>query len=427
MIDTNHGGSIELRNGITGDRSVHIALYSPNWPPAGSANGVVSYVSTVREHLIGRGHRVSILSNARLYPNNGPDILLRAPDDQLCGIGRLKWRFSRQLNRLHGGLPGWGLMLADEVRAAHRIAPIDILEMEESFGWSHTVSRLTGIPVVTRLHGPYFLKPDRPCSKQEKQYDLQRCRNEGRAVRSSATLTAPTRAIMKATCENYHRLPRAHDAIIPNPIRLAPGQDRWTLQGCERDHILMVGRFDSAKGADTMLFAFEKLLQSHPSARLTLVGPEAGIEIAPGQLADFEAFARAKLSPGTAQRVKLTGTLTPAQIAPLRQQAFVTVVASRLENFPYALLEGLAAGCPMISTNWPGCDEIIQDGQTGFMTPVGDPDAMAQRLAWLMDNPDAAARTAANGMRHCSAAFSIETVGEQLLECLEATLRSRAA
>jgi glycosyltransferase involved in cell wall biosynthesis len=406
---------------------VHIALYSPNWPPAGAANGIVSYVATVREHLIGVGHKVSILSQGRLYPSDGPDVRLLTPIEELAGFDRLRRRIGRRLDQWHGGLPGFGRVLAAQVRAAHRIAPIDILEMEESYGWSHFVGQTSGVPVVTRLHGPHFLKPDRPRTDREKRTDRQRIRTEARAVRSSSTLTAPTRAIMKVTCANYRRDPGRHDAIIPNPVRIAPANDRWSAQECDRNHILMVGRFDRVKGADTMLLAFEALSQSHPDARLTLVGPEIGIETGPGRLAGFREYARANLSPDTLKRVALTGTLTPAQIAPLRQNASVTVVASRWENFPYALLEGFAAGCPMISTDWPGSDEIVHDGETGFLVPVGDHGALARSLARLLDHPDLAAQVGANGLRHCANAFSIESVGNRLLDCFKATIRDSGA
>lgn len=405
---------------------MHIALYSPNWPPAGAANGIVSYVSTVREHLIGKGHKVTVLSEGRLYPSSGPDAVTLASTPTLGGLDRLRRRISRRLDTYHGGLPGLGQQLAAQINAAHHMDPIDIIEMEESFGWSATVQRLTDVPVVTRLHGPYFLKPARPRTVMERLHDVQRCQTEGRAVRSSRTLTAPTRAMMKVTCENYRRPPQAGDAIIPNAIAAVPEEGRWNLGSCDRNHILMVGRFDLVKGADTLLLAFEQLLRTHPNARLTLVGPEIGIETGPGRRADFAEFAAANLSPETARRVKITGILTPCEIARLRQSAFLTVVASRWENFPYALLEGLATGSPMISTDWPGCDEIVQHGETGILTPVGDPEALAQRLRWMFDHPEIAARVGDNGLQHCRAAFSIETVGARLIDSYEATLRSGA-
>jgi glycosyltransferase involved in cell wall biosynthesis len=189
----------------------------------------------------------------------------------------------------------------------------------------------------------------------------------------------------------------------------------------------MVGRFDYRKGADTMLLAFDKVLQSHPAARLTLVGPADGFRLGSGKVVTFAEFAQANLSPYAASRVTLTGTLGREEIAWLRRNAFVTVVASRFENFPYALMEGLSVGSPMISTAWPASGEIISDGETGFLTPVADPDAMASRICWLMDHPEAAASVGAGGQRHCANTFSAEAVGKRLIECFGATIRSAGA
>ena len=402
---------------------MHIALYSPCWPPAGAANGIVSYVATVRDYFASQGHRVSVLSEGNLHLGDD-EVVSLAPHMQQGGLNQVKRRISKRLDSWHGALPCVGRMLAAQIQAAHSIAPIDILEMEESFGWSDTVRRLSGIPVVTRLHGPHFLKPARPSTAKEKRADLQRCLKEGRAVRSSPALTAPTKAMMRVTCEHYQRQARQGDAVIPNPIRLAPETLRWNLDACDRNHILMIGRFDLWKGADVMLLAFDKVARTHPAAHLTLVGPKIGIETAPGELADFETFARDRMSPEGAERVTLTGTLPPHEIAQLRRKAFVTVLASRTENFPYALLEGLAAGCPMVSTDWPGSEEIIENGETGFLTPVGDADALAARLSWLLDNPEVAAQAGAKGREHCGRDFAVETVGDSLLECYEATLRN---
>lgn len=403
---------------------MHIALYSPSWPPAGAANGIVSYVATVKDHFASKGHRVSILSEGSLHLNDGRSIPLLPDAKDLAGFDRLKHRISGALDRWHGALPYIGRLLAAQVQAAHRIAPIDIFEMEESFGWSDTVRQLSGIPVVTRLHGPHFLKPPMTRTAREKRADLQRCHKEGRAVRSSLALTAPTQAIMHATCEHYQRTPGSSDAVIPNPVRLAPQDRRWTLNGCDRNHILMVGRFDYAKGADTMLLAFEKLRHRHPEARLTLVGPKIGIASDGGAVFSFEEFARAHLSAETAASIELTGTLNQDQIADLRCDAFVTVVASRAETFSFALVEGLAAGSPMLSTNWPASLEIIKDGDTGLLTPIGDADAMAQRLSWMFEHPEQVAQIGANGFLHCSRTFTADTVGERLLECYETTIAS---
>lgn len=401
---------------------MHIALCSPTWPPAQSANGIVSYIASVRDYLVASGHQVSVISGGRVFPTEGGPITVSFPSPPGSMLGNLIARAERRLNCPDGGLPEVGRRVAAEVMAVHRMSPIDVLEMEESFGWSRQVQRMTGVPVITRLHGPHFLKPERLRSGAEVRADRSRCRAEARAVRSASAVTAPTRAVMRATCEAYSRPSTKLSTVIPNPIQIDPGARQWRLGDCERDHILMVGRFDYWKGADTMLMAFERLLEKRPQARLTLVGPDTGIEVTPGRTIGFAAYARAALSPQARDRVRFLGMLAPQEIDALRLAANVSVVASRCENLPYVLLEAFAAGCPVLSTDWPGSDEIVVSGETGLLTPVGEPAALAERLDWLLEHPLEAADMGAAGRKRCARDYSVEVVGSQLLDCYRAAL-----
>ena len=77
------------------------------------------------------------------------------------------------------------------------------------------------------------------------------------------------------------------------------------------------------------------------------------------------------------------------------------------------------------STRWPGADEIIEDGFTGWLTPIDDPAAMAARIAWLFDHPDAAAQTGLNAWRQCSTTFSADAIGARMLDFYRDVLAAR--
>jgi glycosyltransferase involved in cell wall biosynthesis len=403
---------------------VHIGLCSPQWPPAGAANGIVSYVSVVRDCLLSQGHQVSIIAGGRLFDAQDNDQLLvpQAPGKPPAEPWHA--RIAKRFRVNEGALPAVGRSVAEQVRAARKLVPLDLVEMEESFGWCDTVRRKAGIPVVARLHGPAALSPALERTGRERRADRQRIAAEGRALQAAQSLTSPTRAVMGAACDRYGIRPRGLRAVIPNPVLLAPAALRWRPETCDPYHVLMVGRFDRSKGADTMLQAFDHLLDRQPKARLTLVGPDAGIKLEPGRTADFAAYAATNLSARTRARITFTGTLPPAEIARLRRSAFVSVVASRSESYCYALVEGLAAGCPTISTAWNGSDEIIVDGATGILTPVGDPKALASKIDWLMTERATACRLAEAGFERCRNFFSAEAVGAQLVDHYEATLEA---
>jgi glycosyltransferase involved in cell wall biosynthesis len=403
---------------------VHIGLCSPQWPAAGAANGIVSYVSVVRDYLLSQGHNVSIIAGGRLFDQEGRDHPLSST--QAGSRPGRAWlnRVVRQLANRNGALPAVGWDVAEQIRTARKLVPLDLIEMEESFGWCDVVRRRSGVPVVVRLHGPSVLSPPRQRTRNEQVQYRQRIAAEARGMLSAPSITSPSQALMGAICERYSMPRRGLRSVIPNPVRLVLPAGRWRLDDCDRNHILMVGRFDRWKGADTMLDAFERLLAWRPQARLTLVGPDSGIDIAPGQTLGFQAYASTRLAPLTRARVTFTGTLPPARIAELRRSAYVSVVTSRRENFPYALIEGLAAGCPTVSTAWEGSDEIVADGVSGMLVPVGEAEALALRLAWLMNNPEQACRIAENGYRRCHSMFSAQAVGAQLVRHYEATLEA---
>jgi glycosyltransferase involved in cell wall biosynthesis len=64
------------------------------------------------------------------------------------------------------------------------------------------------------------------------------------------------------------------------------------------------------------------------------------------------------------------------------------VLPSISEGFPNVILEAMAAGLPIVSTNFEGASEIIRDGENGFMVPVKNPTAMANVISKILDNQD---------------------------------------
>src|SRR5689334_10131109 len=169
---------------------MHVALFSPAWPAAGRANGIVTYVHWMREALRAEGHRVSIFA-----------VDVDAPEADVHRLRmplafRLQWRWRQWRGRGHASVLDWGIVCAANLLAVHRRDPIDVVEMEESFGWFADVERLTGLPTVVKLHGPAFLS----LVGAEAQTALARERNrrEAAALRGARTLLSPTRHTLQA-------------------------------------------------------------------------------------------------------------------------------------------------------------------------------------------------------------------------------------
>lgn len=134
-------------------------------------------------------------------------------------------------------------------------------------------------------------------------------------------------------------------------------------------------RFRPTKGLDVLLSA-ASLLADLPRFHLLLVGsgtdePQYQAIIAASPLRD---------------RIHITGKRSDAPQLIAASQVLVQASTDG-EGLPRALLEGLAYGTPAISSTAGGAKEILVEGETGFVVPVNDPNAIAQKLRYLYQNP----------------------------------------
>lgn len=91
---------------------------------------------------------------------------------------------------------------------------------------------------------------------------------------------------------------------------------------------------------------------------------------------------------GVADRVTLAGSLPPAQVLCELQQAQAFVLTSVSEGISNAVLEAMASGVPVVSTDCGGMREVIRDGVNGFIVPMRDPESMASAIERLMDSTE---------------------------------------
>jgi glycosyltransferase involved in cell wall biosynthesis len=123
---------------------------------------------------------------------------------------------------------------------------------------------------------------------------------------------------------------------------------------------------------------------------------------------------------GVAKDVRLLGFQKNPYSYMAHAAAFV--LSSAWEGLPNVLIEALACGCPIVSTDCPsGPSELLDQGRYGRLVPVGNPVALAEGILATLDAPRNADR-----LRKRAAMFSLETVAEEYLQVLIGTKRSKA-
>lgn len=186
----------------------------------------------------------------------------------------------------------------------------------------------------------------------------------------AAALVVPTRHVAEWGRQIVKR-EKVH--VIPNPV-LQPEVKRGDAVRFKPHHtVLGVGRMEFEKGFDVLISAFAKCSQKHPDWSLKIIGEGS----------KREQLALLVRELGIDGRVTLGKVIKHPGTAYLDADLFV--LPSRHEGFPNALVEAMAYGLPVISSNCPGGPaEIIRDGIDGVLVPPNDVEALVAAMDRLM-------------------------------------------
>lgn len=371
------------------EHNLNIGYLSPGWPLSSFPNGIVAYVEnlvagfdeqTVATILAQQGHNQASIKNLIILSGIAVN---RGYKDKVTDalIYKINNSFTNKLR-----LQRWCELNSKKILAALDILEqkIDLLEVEESFGIAHWLSENQTPPVVTRLHGPWFIHG--PILKVDQEVSFKyRVDYEGLGIKESAGITAPSKDVLDRV-RDYYDLALPNAVVIPNPVQEISENHQWQGLTSDREIILFVGRFDLHKGGDLVIEAFRIIAQTNPDVELYFVGPDRGITIN-GQKIFFEAY-KNKVIPesGIRQRIKYFGHISTDQISQLRQQSLITIVASRYETFCISLVEALATGCPVVAASCGAIVEIIKDGYNGLLAEASSAESIAEKATALIDD-----------------------------------------
>jgi glycosyltransferase involved in cell wall biosynthesis len=391
-------------------------LYSPGWPFESATSGIVTYVHWVRSELQRMGHRVSLITATQQ----------RDAADRIYGIdsGVLR-RLVRRL-RLKLGIDRdlvftVGSRIAQEAVRIHRRDPIDVLEMEESFGWAAAVISLNRFPLVVKLHGPAFLTIPQDEADAQAEFVRRRIAAEGAGLAAARVITAPSQCTLESTIARYALEPAIRTKVV-NPLALDPGARLWSAPASRRDTILFVGRFDKAKGADRVLLGFKELLAHRPGMRLDFVGPDMGMRADDGALVHFEDYVRSLFSASDASKINYLGRQSQEAISTLRCNAALTIVASRWETQGYTALEAMLQGCPLVCADTSGLSESVDHGVTGLLFQGDDTGEMVRHMLVLLDDAELAENLGRRAREYVLATHAPSRVVAQTLAVYQAAI-----
>jgi len=296
-------------------------------------------------------------------------------------------------------------------RAAYLLAlrRVDLVYLHASSGPSlrrkalvAAIARLARRPYVVHVHAGGFDRYYRSASRSEQR--LMRGTLAGAALVITLSGSSERRLRALAPCRT---------TVIPNPVSIPPQPARLHASSAR---IVCLGRVGVGKGSTTLVQAFSILGERYVDARLVLAGD--------GALSSVLDEARRL---GVSDRVELPGWIGPEARERTLLAATVFALPSREEGLPVSLLEAMAYGLPAVVTPVGGIPDVFEEGRHGYFVPPDDPDALADRLGALLDDPELARQMGMQARADAKGRYATNVVAAQVGDALQSVLaRSQA-
>lgn len=326
------------------NEALRVAIVGPLPPPNG---GMANQTRQLAELLVGEGVAVSIIQvNAPYRPAwVGKFPVLRAAFRLLPYCLRL-WRVIGRSDVVH--------VMANSGWSWHVFATPAIL-----------IARARGVPAIVNYRGG------------EAQAFLEKSAPMVRSVIRQASLLAVPSPFLREVFERFGMAA----TIVPNIVNLERFSGNSVRRGTRR-HLLVARNLEPIYGNETAIRALALVRSSHPDVTLTI----AGSGPLRGQLSDLAA------SLGLSSAVTFAGRLEPQQMADLYRSTDIALNPSLVDNMPNSVLEAMATGLPIISTNVGGVPHILRNDETAILVSPNAPEEMAQAIVRLIEDEALCAR-----------------------------------
>lgn len=177
----------------------------------------------------------------------------------------------------------------------------------------------------------------------------------------------------------------------------------------EKPIFLMIARIIEEKGVKEYINAARAIKKQYPNAKIQLLGQ---YDLNPTALKEED------LKPYIEdESIEYLGTTK--DVRPYIEQSTIYVLPSYREGTPRSVLEAMAMGRPILTTDAPGCKETVKEGINGFMVPIKDTQALVDKMIWFIENINQVQEMGQASYQYCKERYDVNKVNKDMLNIMK--------
>ncbi len=260
-------------------------------------------------------------------------------------------------------------------RTDYDVAIVDVFS-GPSFLWAWGVGwllRVLGKPFIFTLHGGGL--PD---------YSESRDRRIRKVLGWATVVVAPSQYLAERMAPY-----RTGIMVIPNGIDI--GAYPFRVRRAAKPRIVWLRAFHRIYDPTMAPRVLALVKKRFPAAHLTMVGPDKD--------GSLEETRRTAVHLGVADAVDFVGAVPKDEVPGILEKGDIFLNTTTIDNTPVSVIEAMACGLCVVSTDAGGIPYLIEDGKEGLLARIGDGEAMAGHVCEIIEDQDLAAGISENGRR----------------------------
>src|SRR5665647_1425231 len=221
---------------------------------------------------------------------------------------------------------------------------------------------------------------------------------------------------------NYYKIPESKIRVIHNGVDISkfkPATDKRKVKvelGFNPDDIAIVsvGRLYARKGLFTLIESMPAVVKRFSNAKFIISGK--------GQSDEMRKLIAHAEKLGVKDYIVFTGYYPDKKLPKLYQAADIFAFSTFYEHHPFAILEALSTGLPVVTTNVGGIPETIENGKNGFLVEPFHQNQLADRILYLLEHPAEASEMGFEARKTVEERFDWRIVVKKVLKVYDEAL-----